>query len=75
MSRDERTREMQKLEQCSATVGDMYPPLWRRIYVNLLSEGFNKQQAMSILKVYILAQNSTNGIIIRGTDTPEKQDD
>lgn len=46
---------LQDLDQAVATVGDMWPPLWRRIYDNLLSEGFTEQQAMSLLKTYIMA--------------------
>jgi len=67
------TKQMHDLEQATATMGEMYPPLWRNIYVRLKEEGFTEQQAMSILKVYIMANCSANGIWVNGTETPDKE--
>ncbi len=52
----ERRRQVQtsqSIEQGMAFIGNSLPPLWRRIYVNCISEGFSESQAMELLKVYV----------------------
>ena len=49
--------EIQKaLDDASATVGDLFPGLWRRIYENSLVAGFNEIEAFDLVKIYILSQ-------------------
>lgn len=44
------------LDQKSALMGDLFPGLWKRIYDNLLVEGFTELQAMELLKAFIVGQ-------------------
>lgn len=46
-------KRQQELEQGMTFVAESMPPLWRRLYLNLLKEGFETSQAMDILKTYI----------------------
>lgn len=65
----EEAREVQRkkaealrdLDTSSAWLGDHLPGLWRRIYENLLVQGFKDHEAMELLKTYILSQGS-NGV-------------
>lgn len=58
MSDFDKTKDLQRLEQGFATLGDIYPPLWRRMYGNCISEGFSEMQAMELVKTWILSQGS-----------------
>lgn len=45
--------EYQKADQASAILGDYLPPFWRRLYSGLIEQGFESEQAMSLLRAYI----------------------
>jgi hypothetical protein len=69
MANDDELTEHQKeviaqarLEQNMARFGDIFPPLWMRMYRNLQSSGFSEAQAFDLLQTYILAANCTSGI-------------
>ena len=46
------------LDQSATLMAEVLPPLWRKMYVSLLAEGFERAEAMEILKAYILSQSS-----------------
>lgn len=54
----------QGLDQSTASVGEVLPFVWGRMYGNLLNAGFTSGQAMSLVRTYILASQSTHGIRI-----------
>jgi hypothetical protein len=37
----------------SATLSEILPHLWRKIYLGLLKEGFTEFQAFELLKTYV----------------------
>jgi hypothetical protein len=45
-------------DQASAFVADSFPPMWRRMYNNLIAEGFTDFEALGILKTYIISQGT-----------------
>ena len=45
-------------DQQAATLAEMFPPLWRRLYNGLVCEGFTKEEAMALLKTYILCSGT-----------------
>ena len=45
--------EVSKLDQGMAFLANSLPMTWRRMYLNLIEEGFTNQQAMELLKTYI----------------------
>lgn len=49
----EKIEKQAEFERNMATLGDMLPGHWRRIYENLKTEGFTESQAMDLLKAYI----------------------
>lgn len=48
-------KEKADMDQGMALMVDTLPALWRRMYVNLLSEGFGAAEAMDLLKTFITA--------------------
>ena len=48
-----KSEQFQQFEQNSAMMADVFPVTWRRIYVNLVREGFTEEQSLSLLKAYI----------------------
>lgn len=52
------------LDQSTASVGEVLPFVWGRMYTNLLNAGFNSGQAMSLIRTYILASYCSQGIRI-----------
>ncbi len=46
-------RTMSDLDQSVAT--DLFPTLWRGLYMRLMEEGFTDVQAFELVKTYILA--------------------
>ena len=52
-----------ELDQASAGLSEMLPPLWRGIYMNLQEQDFTPEESMDLLKTYIIGQNphGTNG--------------
>jgi hypothetical protein len=61
MENDEFLKKQQELEQVHAFLGDNYPPLWRRLYDNMLKEGFNETQSFILLQTFIL-KDATHGV-------------
>lgn len=52
-------KEQSDFEQSVAAIAESYPPMWRRMYLNLLSEGFSKDESMDLLKTFILSMART----------------
>lgn len=46
-----------KTEQNIAELGEVLPRMWRQLFLGCCNVGFTPQEAMDILKTYILAQN------------------
>ncbi len=57
--------ELSELDESSATLVDMWGPMWRRLYLKLLEEGFNEIESFKLVQTQILSQ-CPNGI--RGDD-------
>lgn len=60
-----RTRREMELDQSMAMFADRMPPLWWRMYRNLLNQGFSEIRAFELLKVYIAASVCTSGINVK----------
>ena len=45
-----------KLDEALTIIHDILPSSWKSIYDRCIEEGFEKEQAFSILKTYILSQ-------------------
>lgn len=52
---DEKLRA--ELDQAIAGMKEMMPPLWRQLFESCQEVGFDKGQALELVKAYILAQN------------------
>jgi len=50
--------EQAKAEQDIAQAMDMLPPMWMRMYKNLLETGFDEEKAYTLLKVYVVTSNA-----------------
>lgn len=48
-----------ELDQSIAFFVDFVPTTWRRLYVRLVEEGFTEQQALELVKTYIMANCGT----------------
>jgi hypothetical protein len=46
------------LEQNTALVTELWPPLWKQLYDALLKQNFSEVQALELLKTYILSSGS-----------------
>lgn len=57
MTNDEqdKMRKRAEFDQMSAEVGDSFPGLWRRIYLNCVKEGFTAVESMDLVKTWILS--------------------
>jgi hypothetical protein len=44
---------LHQLEQSLAAVAENFPPTWRRMYLNLIAEGFSEEQAMELMRAYV----------------------
>ena len=45
-------------EQALAYLGEMYPPLWRKLYLGCIEEEFSEEESFTLLKVYIRANRN-----------------
>lgn len=45
--------EMQKMDQGMAMLADTMPPHWKRMFDNLVREGFTPEQSMAIVRTYV----------------------
>lgn len=52
---DDQSKSLADFDQAAATMAESFPPLWRRLYVNLMAEGFSHADTMDLLKAYIMA--------------------
>lgn len=52
------SQDLHKVEQAMAMMADTFPPHWKRMYDNLLAEGFDKDQSFRILLTLV---HGTNG--------------
>lgn len=73
MAKDENTgndgltpEQQRQFDEGAALLGDSLPGLWRRMYENCITHDFTEQQAIELVKAYILSQ-CPHGI--RGTDS------
>ena len=48
------------IDQTAALIRDTIPPLWYGLYSRLQEEGFTEQQAMELLKIYIISCHGTH---------------
>ncbi len=53
MNKENAIEVLRQFEQGSAIVADRFPVFWKRMYDQLLKEGFNEKQAFSLLKTFI----------------------
>jgi hypothetical protein len=61
----EQAKLQAQIDQGFTLITGNFPPLWRKLYTNLVSEGFNEVQALALVKAYILSQCPSG---IRGSD-------
>ncbi len=47
-----------KIDQSTALMAEMWPPMWRNIYLSLVKEGFTEVESLDLLKVFILSQGT-----------------
>lgn len=50
---DDKTNQLHELEQALATLAENCPPMWHRLYINMQSEGFTKDEAFKLLVAYV----------------------
>ncbi len=50
--------DLAKIDQHIALLVDVLVPLWRQIFLRCITEGFDKEQAMDLLKIYISSQRN-----------------
>ncbi len=46
-----------QFEQSAAMVVEEMPPLWRQLYNKCLEEGFDNEQSLKLVEVFILSTN------------------
>ncbi len=51
--RREENQRRHEQEQGFSMMGDTLPPVWRRIYENLILSGFTSAEAMQVLLAYV----------------------
>ena len=44
---------MQDLDQRTAEFAETMPPMWRRVFENLVAQGFNDEQALKIIMAMV----------------------
>jgi hypothetical protein len=54
-------KERAEFDQAQATLVETFPPLWRGLYRNCMEVGFSEEEAMELVKTYILSC-SPNGV-------------
>lgn len=59
-----------EFDQSAAIISDTYPPMWRRLYTNLLAEGFTEEQSWNLLQTFIMSMAGarTNGTMPNPAD-------
>lgn len=45
--------EISKFDQDAAFLGDVLPPLWKRLYDRCLEVGFSEEQAFLLVRTYV----------------------
>ncbi len=48
-------KKRSEMDQAQAFLGELYPPLWRKLYLGCVEEGFSEDQAFRLLRTYIRA--------------------
>ena len=48
-------RKRAELDQASAALTEAFPPLWRNLYLRCVEEGFAEEEALALVKAYIIA--------------------
>ena len=57
--------QQQKMDQAAALLADNFPPMWRRLYLGLVEQGFDEIQSFKLLQTYILSSAAYG---VRGSD-------
>lgn len=55
LSREQKAKRSQEIEQGMTMLAEQFPATWRRLYKNLRLEGFVHEDAMDLLKTFILS--------------------
>jgi len=50
-----------EIDQATTGLIEVIPPVWRGLFQGCIAEGFTAEQAMELVKAYILA-NGTGGV-------------
>jgi len=45
-----------ELDQAKAGIVELLPSLWRELFLKSMMEGFTKEEALTLLHIYILSQ-------------------
>lgn len=53
MAEQNQAKIMANADQALSWIADTMPGIWRRMYDNLIKEGFTTTEALDIVKVYI----------------------
>ena len=61
MSSGNPSKKLADLDQAAAALSDFLPPLLWRMYTNLKAEGFDHQDALDLLKTYIMGMCRNQG--------------
>lgn len=61
-----------ELEQNLAMASEVYPCLWYSLYRSLIKEGFESNEALDLVKTYILA-NGTSTVAIPKSDFKQEK--
>lgn len=48
------SQQMRNFDEGVTIIVDNYPRIWHRLFRNLITEGFNDSQAMSLVKCFIM---------------------
>lgn len=51
-------KKQSEIDQGFAALVDNFVPMWRRMYLKALEEGFDEAQSLALVKAYILSQGS-----------------
>ena len=55
---DGHNRMKARYDQITAELADAFPPMWKRLFEGLKREGFEEDQAFTLLKTYIISMGS-----------------
>ncbi len=47
------SKEIADFDQAASVMADSYPPIWKRMWDNLLELGFTKTEALKLLQAHV----------------------